>query len=136
MMAQLVAETGGRMDATKLAPEVERSARSLLPALDTIAGSEVEAARNADRYAMRLRFALARVAELRASTERLGGVFESARLDVALSILETHERRAAYFVASITAPAVSAKTAVRRKTTVTSAAIIADDEPAAERRAA
>ena len=124
------------MDATKLTPEYERSARSLLPALDTIAGSAVEASRDADRYAMRLRFALGRVAELRASAEKLGGVFESARLDVALSILETHERRAAYFVASIAGPTARAKTTAQRNNDAPSPTVVAVEEPIAERRAA
>ena len=58
-------------------------------------------ARDAVRYAERLRFALGRVDELRASSMRSGSVFDAARLDVALTILETHVFRAAYFIDGI-----------------------------------
>ena len=58
-------------------------------------------ARDAVRYAARLRFALDRVQVLRASAAREATVFEAARLDVALTILETHVFRAAYFIDGI-----------------------------------
>jgi hypothetical protein len=58
-------------------------------------------ARDAVRYADRLRFALDRVQALRASAAREATVFEAARLDVALTILETHVFRAAYFIDDI-----------------------------------
>jgi hypothetical protein len=58
-------------------------------------------ARDAVRYAARLRFALDRVQTLRMSAAREATVFEAARLDVALTILETHVFRAAYFLDDI-----------------------------------
>lgn len=58
-------------------------------------------ARDALRYAQRLRFALDRVDQLRISSVRTGTVFEAARLDVALTILETHVFRAANFIDDI-----------------------------------
>ena len=77
---------------------VEADAVRLLQALEAhiVAGSEAAVAQ---RYGERLRFALARVEELRMSANGLGGVFEPARLEVSLSILESNVRQAGMFAA-------------------------------------
>jgi hypothetical protein len=70
----------------------------LIGTLDSAVLPDRGEARDAVRYAQRLRFALNRVEVLRASCTRSDSIFEAARLDVALTILETHVFRAAHFV--------------------------------------
>ena len=90
------------MRTTDMAPDVtESEARNLLPALEAISTATIGASRDAERHAMRLRFALARVGELRTRATAVGGVFEPARLEVAQSILQTHQRRARSFAKAI-----------------------------------
>jgi hypothetical protein len=77
--------------------EIEAIARRLMSALGVAVETDVVRARDAERHLVRLRFALARVDEL---TERVSGhesIFESARLEVALSILDAHVTRAEAF---------------------------------------
>jgi hypothetical protein len=77
--------------------ELEAIARRLMSALEGASEPDILRARDAERHLVRLRFALARVDEL---TERVSGhesIFESARLEVALSILDAHVTRAEAF---------------------------------------
>lgn len=69
--------------------------------LESASLADQSEARDALRYAQRLRFALDRVQQMRISSTREGTLFEAARLDVALTILETHVFRAAYFIDTI-----------------------------------
>lgn len=82
---------------------LEGDAARLLLALETQIMADTGEARAAERYGERLRFALARVQELRRSAQSLGGVFEPARLEVALSILESNVRQATLFADRIVA---------------------------------
>ena len=107
MIGAVAASDGGPMQ-TAETHQVEDSARLLIPALETIEKNRIPESRDAQRYAMRLRFAIARVEELRASCERHGGVFEPARLEVAISILQTHQRRATAFVSTFAQPSRAA----------------------------
>ena len=85
------------------ATQIEGDASRLLLALETQIMAETGEARAAERYGERLRFAVARVQELRRSAQALGGVFEPARLEVALSILESNVRQATMFADRIVA---------------------------------
>jgi hypothetical protein len=80
----------------------EIAAAQLVPALESMPVTDYGDGRDAHRYAARLRFALARVDELRRNARMAGGppppVFEGARLEVAMSILETHTARASGFL--------------------------------------
>ncbi len=53
---------------------------------------------DAEKYRLRLRFALGRVEELKSAAASESGVFTPARLDVAVSILESHAQTAATFI--------------------------------------
>lgn len=68
-------------------------AEQLAAALDTVTD------RDAQRYAVRLRFAMIRLEDLQRDARERGGVFAQARVDIAQEILETHVRTAAEFVA-------------------------------------
>lgn len=87
-----------RTDATaEMATDLEWIARELAGALEAVIASGGAQARNAERHLMRLRFSLARVDELKQRVARTGGVFEPARLGVAVSILDAHVVRAEGF---------------------------------------
>lgn len=73
----------------------------LVDALEQATLADQAEARDAGRYAQRIRFAMTRVDDLRASCRREVSLFEAARLDVALTILEGHVFRAADFIDSI-----------------------------------
>jgi hypothetical protein len=86
-----------------LQTETERVAAQLLLRLDALAIDAPARAREAERYAARLRFALDHLADLRrspapAGTPPTGGAFVPARVEVALSILESHLMTAARFL--------------------------------------
>lgn len=78
--------------------DMEGDALRLIVALDAVAAIDADAARNTERYQERLRFALRRVDELRHEAKAEGGVFTSARLEIAFSILETHVQTSAAYV--------------------------------------
>ena len=87
-----------RTDATvEMATDLEWISREIAGVLEGVVASNAERARNAERHLLRLRFSLARVKELQERVARSGGVFEPARLEVAVSILDTHVMRAEYF---------------------------------------
>lgn len=93
-----------RTDATvEMATDLEWIARELASALEAVIASDGAQARNAERHLMRLRFSLARVDELKQRIARMGGVFEPARLNVAVSILDVHVVRAEAFCEQIAA---------------------------------
>ena len=120
------------MRTTDMAPDVtESEARNLLPALEAISTATIGASRDADRHAMRLRFALARVVELRTRAAAVGGAFEPARLEVAQSILQTHQRRAASFAKAT--GIVSPRLAQRSVSRVT---LVTDEEASLDEKAA
>ena len=79
------------------ATQVEDDAARLLVALESHIFAGTGEDRAAIRYGERLRFALARVEELRQSARSLGGVFEPARLEIAIAILESHVGQASTF---------------------------------------
>jgi hypothetical protein len=88
----------GRTDATvEMATDLEWIAREIAGVLEGVVTSNEVRARNAERHLLRLRFSLARVKELQERVARSGGVFEPARLEVAVSILDTHVMRAEFF---------------------------------------
>ncbi len=113
--------------------EIERHADRLLFALETLVMARIADSTAAERYGARLRFALARVEELRQCARAAGGVFELARMEVAASILEANVRRAATFVDE-----ASARIAPPSRRTDRSAdlALQDDDAPPLEFRAA
>jgi hypothetical protein len=78
--------------------QIELDGQRLLGALEAIAASKLPQAREAEKYVLRLQFALGRVADTRLDAERDGGVFAPARAEVALSILEGHVAVAAGFI--------------------------------------
>ncbi|MDP9238104.1 MAG: hypothetical protein M3P30_12045 [Chloroflexota bacterium] len=82
---------------------IEADAEHLLRALDRYIVTDSGEAPAAERYGERLRFAVARVEELRRSALELGGAFEPARLEVSLSILESNVRQAGLFADRIVA---------------------------------
>ena len=87
-----------RTEATvEMATDLEWISREIAGVLEGVVASNAERARNAERHLLRLRFSLARVKELQERVARSGGVFEPARLEVAVSILDTHVMRAEYF---------------------------------------
>lgn len=91
-----------RTDATvEMATDLEWIAREIASALEGVAASDDARARNAERHLLRLRFSLARVKELQERVVRSTGVFEAARLEVAVSILDTHVMRAEFFCGQI-----------------------------------
>ena len=93
-----------RTDATvEMATDLEWLARELASALEAVIASDGAQARNAERHLMRLRFSLARVDELKQRVARMGGVFEPARLHVAVSILDAHVVRAEGFCEQVAA---------------------------------
>ena len=88
----------GRTETTmEMATELEWIAREIASALEASAVAGGENARDAERHLLRLRFSLARVQELKERVARTGGVFEPARLEVAVSILDLHVMRAEGF---------------------------------------
>jgi hypothetical protein len=117
------------------ATKLVATAGDLVAALDVVATAGGAEARDAGRHLLRLRFSLARVDELKQRVARTGGVFEPARLEVAVSILDTHVMRAEGFCERI---AARLPKAARRRATGDAAAS-ADEAPAAirsQRRAA
>jgi hypothetical protein len=70
----------------------------LLIAMEALAATDAPEAEYAEKYALRIRFALTRLAQLERDVERAGGVFAPARVEVATSILETHTATAAEYV--------------------------------------
>jgi hypothetical protein len=102
----------GRTETTmEMATELEWIAREVASSLEAAAATGGEHARDAERHLVRLRFSLARVDELKQRVARTGGVFEPARLEVAVSILDLHVMRAEGFCERI---AVRAPKAARR----------------------
>jgi hypothetical protein len=93
---------------------VETTAELTLLALEAVIVTEGPDATEAERYDNRIRFALSRVGDLRRASAIYGGVFEAARLDVALSILEGHTEHARVFVERLVEPAEPAESAPRR----------------------
>lgn len=92
-MEEIIATTADvkRMQSELLAERVAE-------ALENATFSDQSEARDAKRYATRIEFALCRVNELRAIAEVRQSVFEDARLDTALTILESHVIQAACFI--------------------------------------
>jgi hypothetical protein len=78
--------------------QVESDATRLLDVLQAVAGSQLAMAQQAQKYADRLTFAMARLEELKAAAEGASGVFAPARAEVAASILEGHVAGAAGFI--------------------------------------
>lgn len=87
--------------ATERRMQSEILGERLVDALEHALLADQGEARDAERYAKRIRFALQRVTDLRVSARQTGTLFEAARLDVALTILEGHVFRAADFVDAI-----------------------------------
>ena len=110
--------------ATKLAA----MAAALVDALDAVATAGGAEARDAGRHLLRLRFSLARVDELKQRVARTGSVFEAARLEVAVSILDTHAMRAEGFCEQMEARLPKA---ARRRMTG-DAAVSTDEAPNGE----
>ncbi len=77
---------------------VERHAGRLIVALEAVTTLGASEMREARKHVDRLRFGLARVAQLRPAAASEGGAFAPARLGVAVSILETYVDLAANFV--------------------------------------
>lgn len=125
-----------RTDATvEMATDLEWISREIAGVLEGVVVSNAERARNAERHLLRLRFSLARVKELQERVARSGGVFEPARLEVAVSILDTHVMRAEYFCDQIAGQ--RPKSARQTLARVAVAAGVADDaKDSAEERAA
>ena len=125
-----------RTDATvEMATDLEWISREIAGVLEGVVASNAERARNAERHLLRLRFSLARVKELQERVARSGGVFEPARLEVAVSILDTHVMRAEYFCDQIAGQ--RPKSARQTLARVAVAAGVADDaKDSAEQRAA
>lgn len=78
--------------------QVKLDAQQLLLALQAVAASKPAAAQDAEKYTIRLNFALGRVEEMRRQAALDAGVFAPARAEVALSILEGHVAVAAGFI--------------------------------------
>lgn len=93
LMDEIIATTADvkRMQSELLAERVAE-------ALENATLTDQSEARDAKRYATRIEFALGRVNELRTIAQARQSVFEDARLDVALTILETHVVQAACFI--------------------------------------
>jgi protein subunit release factor A len=87
--------------ATERRMQSEILGERLVEALDHAMFADQGEARDAERYGKRIGFALQRVTELRESARQSATLFEAARLDVALTILEGHVFRAADFVDGI-----------------------------------
>ena len=123
-----------RTNATvEMATDLEWISREIAGVLEGVVASNAERARNAERHLLRLRFSLARVKELQERVARSGGVFEPARLEVAVSILDTHVMRAEYFCDQI----AGQRPRSARETVTRVAADVADDaQDATEQRAA
>lgn len=105
---------------------IERHAARLIVALDAVTALGASETREARKHAERLRFGLARVAQLRPAAAAEGGAFAPARLDVAVSILETYVELAANFVTHTVAR-------TRRVDRHDFAAAVAEAEAAVER---
>jgi hypothetical protein len=125
-----------RTDATvEMATDLEWIAREIAGVLEGVVAADGARARNAERHLLRLRFSLARVKELQERVARSGGVFEPARLEVAVSILDTHVMRAEFFCDQIAGR--RPKPARRTVSGVGARVDVADEaKVAAERRAA
>lgn len=80
------------------AESIERHAERLIVALEAVTSLGASEMREARKHVDRLQFGLARVAQLRPAAAVEGGAFAPARLDVAISILETYVELAANFV--------------------------------------
>ena len=78
--------------------QIETDAARLLSVLEAVAGSKLTMAAQAQKYADRLTFAIARLDETKRAAEIEGGVFAPARAEVAASILEGHVAGAAGFI--------------------------------------
>jgi hypothetical protein len=138
-----------QMRSTDMTPDqTEANGRWLLPALESIAGSSTALARDAERHTVRLRFALARVGELRERVAARRSALDAGRLDVAHAILATHYRNASSFVSTVAslpdsdagtraASPISAARAVPTRHVATAPVATDDSErPASERIAA
>jgi hypothetical protein len=125
-----------RTNATvEMATDLEWISREIAGVLEGVVASNAERARNAERHLLRLRFSLARVKELQERVARSGGVFEPARLEVAVSILDTHVMRAEYFCDQIAGQ--RPRSARQTVTRVAVTADVADNaQDATEQRAA
>ena len=108
----------------------------LLLALEAVTLAALPQARDAERFAARIRFATARVDELQGAADNLGGVFEPSRLEVAISILDAHTSRAASFVEAIVAKARKAPQRAAASSAARVAATAAEPAAVGERRAA
>jgi hypothetical protein len=78
--------------------QVEIDASRLLEVLEAVAGSQLAMAPQAQKYADRLTFAIARLDEMKRAAQTDRGVFAPARAEVAASILEGHVAGAAGFI--------------------------------------
>ena len=127
----------GRTETTmEMATELEWIAREVASALEAAASKGGEHARDAERHLVRLRFSLARVDELKQRVARTGGVFEPARLEVAVSILDLHVMRAEGFCERIAVRAPKATRRVMADAAVASDAAVDDAADYAAERAA
>jgi hypothetical protein len=88
----------GRDDAATDGRQLLLDADRLLIAMEALAATDAPESEYAEKYALRIRFALTRLAQLALDAERAGGVFAPARVEVATSILETHVASAAEYV--------------------------------------
>jgi hypothetical protein len=115
--------------------QIEVDAMRLLLALESQIFADTGEARAAQRYGNRLRFALDRAHEMRLSARTLGGVFEPARLEVSLSILESTVRQASIFADRIVAK-MPRQTAARYQPRAAAEAVPETPGVIAEERAA
>ncbi len=83
-------------------------AERLVLALDAVTLVDERKARDAERMAARIRFALARVHDVRPTAGASPGASQSARLEVAESILAVHVARGLSFVDALVARAPKA----------------------------
>jgi hypothetical protein len=85
----------------EMATDLEWIAREIAGSLESVVAANDARTRSAERHLLRLRFSLARVKELQDRVARTPGVFEPARLEVAISVLDTHVTRAEGFIEQI-----------------------------------
>jgi hypothetical protein len=78
--------------------QIEADAARLLSVLESVAASKLTMAPQAQKYADRLTFAIARLDEMKRAAQADAGVFAPARAEVAASILEGHVAGAAGFI--------------------------------------
>ncbi len=77
---------------------IDVAAHRLIDVLSDMAERLPMAGHDANKYALRLQFGLGRLADLQRDAAAAGGVFAAARVEIALTILETHIRTAADFI--------------------------------------